>query len=163
MTSTPTPRTGGDQFRAKLADLNWVADADAVELRAAVHALCWRSSRAVIDGLASNPAISAKVLIVARGVKDELDTRLRAVDASMSDDKAALLRRRAAAESIVSVCDAAVQFAALESSGSGPDLAAAIADHRRRIAPEDACDADLELWRALDRPVVSLPRRGDAA
>lgn len=166
MTSAPTVRSGGDKFRAKMADLNWVAGANAVELRAAVHALCWRSSRTTIDDLARDPAIAAKVLIVARGVADELDIRMDATDPSMTDEHRALRRRRSSAESLISTCDAAVQFAKLDSDKhSSHDLAAAITRHRRRIGPDDACEADLELWRALDeRPVKSVsPRRGDAA
>jgi Asp/Glu/hydantoin racemase len=154
--SPATRSNSGEKFRTRLMDLGWIAGADAAELRAAVHALCWRSSRAIIDGFATDSYVAAKVLITTRGVKDELDIKLAAAGAvAASDDHVALLRRRAAAESIISICDAAVQFALLhDGQSSAPDLAtdltAAIAEHRSRVDPADVCEADIELWRVLD-------------
>jgi Asp/Glu/hydantoin racemase len=155
--TSPTARSNsGEKFRARLMDLDWIAGADAAELRTAVHALCWRSSRAIIDGFATDSYVAAKVLITTRGVKDELDIKLAAAGAvAASDDRVALLRRRSAAESVISTCAAAVQFAHLHGGQSSApdlatDLAAAIAEHRRRVDPADVCEADIELWRVLD-------------
>lgn len=154
-------RTSGDEFRAKMADLRWIAAADAVQLRAAVHALCWRSVRSTLDRIASDPRIAEKVLIVARGVRDELDARIDAADESTYDDRGTLLRRRAVAEAIVSTCDAAVQLSALKPSPLDKKaLIDAISRHRHSIDPDDVCDADKELWKVLDR-IEHQPERGE--
>ncbi len=154
-------RASGDEFRAKMADLDWIAGADAVQLRAAVHALCWRSVRSTLDKIASDPRIAAKVLIVARAVCNELDARIDAADNSTYDNRNTLLRRRAAAESIVSTCDAAVQLTTFKPlPPDEAELIAAITRHRDAIDPRDVCDADRELWKVLDR-IESRPRRGE--
>lgn len=160
-TTEYSARTSGDEFRAKLSDLDWIAAADAVQLRAAVHALCWRSVRSTVDRIASEARIAEKVLIVARGVRDELDARIEAADEATHDDRRTLLRRRAVAESIVTTCDSAVRLSALRPTApDAQELAAAIARHRRSIDPDDACDADRELWKVLGRTEY-LPQRGE--
>ncbi|UBV13045.1 hypothetical protein [Mycolicibacterium fortuitum] len=155
MNLTDTSRTGGDTMRARLADPSWIAAAGPAELRAAVHALCWRTVRSTIDGFCTDLHVASKVLITARGVKAELDARLALLDARTGtdpDERAVLLRRSANATEIVAACDAAVQFAQMRDARwpAASDLVAAIADHRRRVSPEDACDADTALWRVLD-------------
>lgn len=160
MLKTANTRTGGDVYRAKMADLNWVANADAVQLRAAVHALCWRNVRSTLDAIASDSRIAAKVLVVSRGVRDELAAR---ADAAVddADERQSLRRRLASAEAIVSSCHAAVQLAAWQPSPPDEqELIDAISRHRRKIDPDDACEADMQLWKVLDR-IEHRPSRGD--
>lgn len=154
MNLTDTSRTGGDTMRARLTDPSWISDAGPAELRAAVHALCWRTVRSTIDGFCEDLHVATKVLITARGVKAELDARLASLDArtGTGSDERTLLRRSANATEIVAACDAAVQFAQMRDARwpAARQLVAAIADHRRRVSPENACAADTALWSVLD-------------
>ncbi|BBY53948.1 hypothetical protein H7J07_04765 [Mycobacterium koreense] len=152
MTDNNQGRSVGDEYREHLTDLDWVRDADAVQLRVALHALCWRCERSTVDAFASDPVIARKVLIVARGIRDELEARIKAAREEGSKNVMSLLRRRASAETIVSTCDAAIQLRAVTGGGGqrGDELMRAIARHAEAIAPEDACDADRELWRVLE-------------
>lgn len=156
-TRTLPAASGGAKFRALLADLDWVRQASPAELRAAVHALCWRSSRAVIDGLAADPRVAARVLICARAIRDELDARLDSADVSEFADPATLRRRRAAVVELIAACDAAVQDATLHAVS---DLTAAITEHRRRVTDAEVREADVELWRVLD---TAAPHRSSTA
>ena len=152
----------GDDARALLRDLDWIREAGPSSLRAAVHALCWRTNRATIDGFCTDPEVCAKILITARGVASELDARIATATAELdssteltadaSQQRASLLRRRAAAESGLSACQTAMQLAALTRPRvpTASELADAIAEHRRRVHPEDACDADTALWQVID-------------
>lgn len=166
-------RSGGDFYRARLCDLDWIRESGSGELRAAMHALCWRPRRATIDGFSTDTLVAQKVLITARGVAAELDARTDAVAAGIanrpSDDSRDLLlreqsslqNRRAAAQSVIVACDAALQFERINASTrpkrSADELVAAIAQHRRRIHPDDASQADLDLWRVLDGAEHSAP------
>ncbi|MFA5709934.1 hypothetical protein [Mycolicibacterium sp.] len=174
----PKARSGsasaGDEFRAKLLDLDWVRSAGPAELRAAVHALCWRANRATIDGLCTDAGVAEKVLITASGVAAELDSRIDTVAASIAEnpepttladlqrERTALLRRKSSAETLTAACDAAVQFDRLSSahrSVPASELAAAIAEHRRRVRPCGATEADNDLWRVLDGASTNTTRQ----
>lgn len=176
--SAPAPRaSGGDEFRAKLRDLNWVRDAGPVELRHAVHALCWRLNRDTVDGFCSDPALADKVLIVARGVRGELDAKLgelsdrleaeyrygRAAAETIdqyADERLSLRRRKTSADTVVTACATAAELyrdtkaASTDRERRATDatieLGRAIAGHREQVHPDDACDADTALWKALD-------------
>jgi len=166
ITSGGATRSGGNLARAQLQDLDWVRGARPSELRAAVHALCWRARRATIDGFTEDPMVARKVLITARGVAAELDARSEAVIAAIANrpntarlielqnERSSLRHRRATAESIIVTCDAALQFdqlGAMKPQVSASELVAAIVEHRRRVHPDDVCEADSDLWRVLDR------------
>lgn len=153
---TPTSRrdNGGDAFRARLADLNWVRTCGPVELRHALHALCWRLNRDTVDGFCIDPHIAQKVLITARGVKAELQSRAQQHPEDSAADSS-LRKRISSAEAVILACQVAVD---LHNQSRTEDPAVAVAAalvraitaHRRALEDEPLRDADAALWRALD-------------
>lgn len=154
--NTPTARrdNGGDAFRARLADLNWVRTCGPVELRHALHALCWRLNRDTVDGFCVDPRIAQKVLITARGVKAELQSRAQQHPEDTAPD-ASLRKRISSAEAVILACQVALDL----HNQSRPEdpaataaaaLARAIATHRRALESEPLRNADAALWRELD-------------
>ena len=114
MTELPEPaRTrrdnGGDAFRAKLTDLDWIRSCSAAELRHALHALCWRIQRDTVDGFCTDPQVAQKVLIAARGVNTELRSRA-ALLADGSDDLTTMRKRISSSEAVMLSCQIALDL-----------------------------------------------------
>ncbi|KMV15985.1 hypothetical protein ACT17_23140 [Mycolicibacterium conceptionense] len=190
-TTAPTPRimantrrtNGGDEFRAKLLDLDWIREAGPIELRHAMHALCWRFHRETVDGFSLDPFVAEKMLITARGVKGELDAKLAKVGARLDaedvdanelselrEERAALLRRKAAADTVIATTRATVEFhrpvvgrhseRERVAVAAAVELGRAIATHREQVHPDEACEADERLWAVLDTASVPDGRAG---
>lgn len=158
MTELPEPaRTrrdnGGDAFRAKLTDLDWIRSCSAVELRHALHALCWRIQRDTVDGFCTDPQVAQKVLIAARGVNTELRSRA-ALLADGSDDLTTMRKRISSSEAVMLSCQIALDLHQQHRSdnlgnAAAAVLARAIAAHRVALHAEPR-EADTALWRSLD-------------
>lgn len=151
----PASRTSsGDAFRAKLRDLDWVRQAGPVELRPAVHALCWRINRATVDGLCADPAVAEKILATAGGVRLELDAHLAAT--ADGEQRTALLRRRTSVDVVIAACRTTVEFHRSRDGRAAVTLAHAIATHRNQLHDNIVRDADIELWQVLDAVEVTV-------
>ena len=163
--TTPNGRSsGGDEFRAKLRDLDWVRGAGPVELRHAVHALCWRLTRSTVDGFCEDAQVAEKIRITATAIKDELDTKLaeayRRENAAESeelrqqaaDDQATPIRRKSSADAVILACRTAVALAKQSQETPAADqLAQAILAHRSEVRDGGERDADTRLWQVLDK------------
>ena len=190
-TTATTPRVmantrrtnGGDEFRAKLLDLDWIREAGPIELRHAMHALCWRFHRETVDGFSRDPFVAEKMLITARGVKGELDAKLAKVGARLDaedidadevnelrEERSALLRRKAAADTVIATSRATVEFhrpavgrhseRERVAVAAAVALGRAIATHREQVDADEACEADEQLWAVLDTASVPDGRTG---
>lgn len=161
--TTPNARSfGGDEFRAKLRDLDWVRAAGPVELRHAVHALCWRLNRTTVDGFCDDPQVADKILIAASGIKDELDARIAEAEQREStagsgelnqqtrNDLASLRRRKTSVDTVISACRTAVALGQ-QRPPAAEQLAQAISAHRNEVRDLGERDADTKLWGVLDR------------
>ena len=170
MTELPEPaRTrrdnGGDAFRAKLTDLDWIRSCSAAELRHALHALCWRIQRDTVDGFCTDPQVAQKVLIAARGVNTELRSRA-ALLADGSDDLTTMRKRISSSEAVMLSCQIALDLHHQHRSdnlgnAAAAVLARAIAAHRVALHAEPR-EADTALWRALASTSPSPPTAGSA-
>ena len=152
--AAPTRRdNGGDAFRAKLTDLDWIRDSGAVELRHALHALCWRMQRETVDGFCTDPQVAHKVLIAARGVNAELRSRAELL-ADGNDDLTSMRRRISSSEAVILSCQIALDLHQQQRTDAlgttaAAVLARAIAAHRLALHSEPR-EADTVLWRSLD-------------
>lgn len=154
--------SGGDEFRAKLRDLDWVRGAGPVELRHAVHALCWRLNRTTVDGFCGDPQVADKILITASGIKDELDARIAEAEQREStadseelgqqarNDQSSLRRRKTSVDTVISACRTAVALGQ-QRPPTADQLAQAISAHRDEVRDLGERDADTRLWGVLDR------------
>ncbi|KXO92957.1 Uncharacterised protein (plasmid) [Tsukamurella tyrosinosolvens] len=176
--------SSGAEYRALLLEPNWVANADPSLLRNAVHALCWAPAQTAIEAITRDPVACDKVLAVVKVVAAELQSRASAAAAAVEElsglfDRAEdyreakrehlrIKQRCSAALRISAACRAAAATAHEQITAYARSyekglltLARAVADHRDGFNPDDATEADRQLWATLDE--IEVPRRSAEA